>query len=64
MEDIEVRLDEIDEAIKKVLEAQEYQIGDRRVLRAKLDELQKLKRELEKRKTALDGGSFAFARFK
>lgn len=64
MEDIDARLDEVDEAIKKVLEAQEYQIGDRRVLRARLKELQELKKELEKKKLALEGGTFALARFK
>ena len=63
MKTIEEQLSDVQDAITKVLEAQEYQIGDRRVLRAKLKELYELKKKLEKEKLAQDSGTFAVARF-
>ncbi len=64
MSDIDAKIEEVDAAISKVLEAQEYQIGDRRILRARLKELQALKQQYEKEKTQQDIGTTAWAVFK
>jgi len=64
MSDIDVKIQEVDDAISKTLEAQEYQIGDRRVLRARLKELQALKQQYEKEKAQQNIGTTAWVVFK
>ncbi len=64
MSDINAKIEEVDAAISKVLEAQEYQIGDRHILRARLKELQALKQKYEREKAQQNVGTTAWAAFK